>query len=185
MTSRQTPPGLTSISEMVVLNPLGPHQCARCRGSVQASNTSSRGASNRRVKTSSRSAAPAVALLAAIVVLLVLLGFQFAQVFLQTVEALLPEVAIVLHPVGDVFERRRLQPAGSPLGFPRARDQARAFERLEVLGNGGHAHLEGLGQLRDGSLAGDQASQNRAAGRVGQGGEGGAEGVRRHLYLTI
>ena len=61
----------------------------------------SRGASNTRVVTISRSAALLLALLAAMLLLLV---FQFTQIVVQTIEALLPEAAIVLRPVGDFLE---------------------------------------------------------------------------------
>src|SRR3954454_841573 len=54
MTNRQTPPGLTFISWVVVVNPLGPHQLETCLGSVHVANTSSRGASKMRVVTISR-----------------------------------------------------------------------------------------------------------------------------------
>src|SRR6202171_4878659 len=101
MMNRQTPPGLTSISKIVVVKSFGPHQEPMCSGSVQAWKTRSRGASNTRVKTISRSAALVLALLAAMLLLLV---FQFTQIIVQTIEALLPETAIVLRPVGDFLE---------------------------------------------------------------------------------
>src|SRR5216684_8575319 len=56
MHSRQVPPKRTSISHENTLKPWGPHQRIKCSGSVQASKTSSRGASKIRVMTSSRSA---------------------------------------------------------------------------------------------------------------------------------
>src|ERR1700693_232136 len=111
MTSRHAPPGRTSISWIVVRNPFGPYQCGRCFGSVHTLNTSSRGASSRRVVTISRSGVVATArsdicatgdmvlslrfrrcgrvLLAAAFLGLRLLGLfrlQFLQVDLQPVE---------------------------------------------------------------------------------------------------
>src|SRR3954468_12041613 len=123
----------------------------------------------------------AVALLAAMSSLLL---FQVAQIVVQAVEALVPEAAVVLHPVSDLPERTRLERAGAPLRITAARDQSRALEHLEVLGDGGHAHLEGLGQLGDRGLAGCKASQDRAPGGIGEGCEGGAEVVCRHIALN-
>src|SRR4051812_22522355 len=56
MVNRHTPPGRTSISRVVVVNPSGPHHLAICLASVHAANTRSRGASTVRVMTISRSA---------------------------------------------------------------------------------------------------------------------------------
>src|SRR6266498_5718936 len=54
--NRHTPPGRTSISWTVVVKPFGPHHLTMCVLSVHARYTSSRGASNTRDNTSSRSA---------------------------------------------------------------------------------------------------------------------------------
>src|SRR5438132_8410848 len=105
MTNRQTPPGLTSISWMVFVKPLGPHHLATCCGSVHIRNTSSRGASNTRVATISCCPALAAMLLPALVAaMLSLLGLELAQVVVQAIEALIPETPIVLHPVGDLLQ---------------------------------------------------------------------------------
>src|SRR5579871_3650853 len=57
ITIRQAPPTRTSASQTELVQPLGPHHLAKCAGSVQALNTSSRGASKTRVRTTSRSMA--------------------------------------------------------------------------------------------------------------------------------
>src|SRR5712692_9744976 len=119
---RMAPPGRASSSQTGFVNPCGPHHCATCFGSVHTLNTSSRDASKTRVMTSIRSDGSVAGLfLSAMFLLLVL---KFVQVIVQTIEALVPERAIVLHPVGDVLERARLQPAGPPLRLAAARDQA-------------------------------------------------------------
>src|SRR5438045_137948 len=128
---------------MVLVNPFGPHQCAMCRGSVQASNTSARGASKTRDITISRSAAglapgaEADAWLGLFFSLatLVLLGLQLGEVVLESVEAFLPEAAVLLDPGVHVFERAGVETARPPLRLPAARDQAGALEDLEVLGD--------------------------------------------------
>src|SRR5262249_26073396 len=135
---------------IVLVKPRGPHQCTRCSGSVQASNTRLRGASKTRVRTSTRSAAAAVLLPAARFRLLLL---QFTQILVQAVETLLPETPVLLQPVGGVLERTGFEPAGPQLRFTAAGDQTGPLQRLEVLGDGGQAHGEGRGQLHDRGLA--------------------------------
>jgi len=51
------------------------------------------------------------------------------------------------------------------------------FQHLQMLGHRRPAHREGLGDLADARLAQRQPRQDRAAGGVGQGGEGVAERV--------
>src|SRR5258706_4529930 len=99
-----------------------------------ASKTSRRGASKPRVMTISRSVGVvtvnAALVLALLTDMLLLLLLQLAQIVVQTIEALLPEMAVVLHPVGDVFERTCLQPARPPLGLAPAGDQGRVLQNL-------------------------------------------------------
>ena len=146
MVKRHIPPGRTSMDRVVLVKPFGPSQCTRCSGSVHARKTSSRGASNTRVMTISRSAVSGWTLglghrgprwqLGRPP----LLGLQLAQVLVQPVEALFPELAVALQPVGHVLERRGLQPARPPLGLAALGDQPGALEHLEVLGDGRQAH---------------------------------------------
>src|SRR5262245_61567 len=166
MVRRQVPPGRTSISWMVVVKPFGPHHCATCSGFVQASNTSVRGASKRRVSTTSRPAVErASSLLAFTGTILLLLG-ELTQVRVEAVEALLPEAPVEGRPVGDVLEGRRLQPARTPLRLAAAGDQSGALEHLQVLRDRRHAHVERLGELGDGRLARREPRENGAARRV-------------------
>src|SRR5690242_12744141 len=104
---RHFPPGRTSISSATTARPSGPHHCIACLGSVQAANTISRGASRRRVMTSSRSAVSGALGLASLAAIL-LLPLQLAQVIVQAVEALLPEAAIMLDPARHILKRRGL-----------------------------------------------------------------------------
>src|ERR1700756_3191525 len=106
---------------------------------------------------------------------LLLLFFQVAQVFVQTVEALLPETAVVIEPVGDLLEPRPFETAGTPLRVAAAGDEAGALEHLEVLRDGGEAHRERLGELGNRGYARREARQDGPARRIGERGEGGAE----------
>src|SRR6476620_5430946 len=58
--------------------------------------------------------------------------FEGADVFVEPIQPLLPEFAVMPDPVGDVLERRRLEPARTPLRVAAARDQAGAFENFQV-----------------------------------------------------
>src|SRR5262245_17209983 len=156
-----------------------------------ASNTRRAGASNRRVRTISRSEGVVtlkVSLFAARTAgMSLLLRFQVLQVHLELVEASLPDVAIALRPLGDLLERARLDPAGPPLGLAALGDEARALQHAQVLGDAGQAHVERLRQLRDRALALGQARQDGPPGGIGEGGERGAEGVGRHelFYRSV
>src|SRR5215472_17732102 len=98
----QVPPGRISIPAEIVVKPRGPHQRTRCSDSVHILKTSRRGASKTRVMTSSRSAAAvAASAVAAIVVLSVL---QLGEILVEPVEAFVPEAAIMLEPLGGIFE---------------------------------------------------------------------------------
>src|SRR6201998_996165 len=141
MTCRQTPPGRTSISEMVVEKPFGPHHGGAWSAFVHASNTSSRGASTRRASTIARSAVLGSTLVLALLAgMFFFLALKCLQIIVQAVEAFLIEPAVVLHPIGDVLQRARFEPARPPLRVAAARDEARSLQHLEVFGHGREAH---------------------------------------------
>src|SRR5262249_43391238 len=116
-----------SISQESIVIHLGPHQCGTCSGLVTASKTSLRGASKTRVMTISRSdgivsvvglvfGSAMLFLLCFWSSVLRLAALQLAQIFVQPVQALFPVMAIAPHPIGDLLERLRRDPARSPLG---------------------------------------------------------------------
>src|SRR5581483_6481298 len=180
MWMRKTPPGRAPTSQTGFEKPCGPHHCARCFGSVQAFQTSSRGASNTRTRSSCF--ASTLSLLALVTGMRFLLFLQFAQIFVETIEALLPESSIFVDPFGDVFERAGLEVAGTPLGLAATGDQARALQDLEMLGNRRHADVERLRQFGHRGVAGGEPCEDGAAGGIGEGGEGIAQRVGGHLY---
>src|ERR1700687_4203233 len=102
MMNRQVPPALTSISCVVTLNPRGPHQWPMCFGSVHALKTSSRGASIRRERTISRSSVfegfrPVAGLFVA-GIFFSLLSLKLAEIIIQAIEALVPELPVLIDP---------------------------------------------------------------------------------------
>src|SRR5438046_3601451 len=72
---------------------------------------------------------------------------QILQNIVQALEALVPEAPVLSHPLGSLFEARRLQPAGPPLGIAALRDEARGLQHLEVCGEAGEGQV-----VRNGSL---------------------------------
>src|SRR6266704_2818981 len=113
-----------------------------------------------------------------------LLRLQPAQIGVETIEALVPEAAIVLEPLGDVLERGAFETAGPPLRRAAARDQPGALQHLEMLGDGGTAHRERLGELADRALALGQPGEDGAPRRVGECRERGAEAIGRHAVMN-
>src|SRR5262249_23641118 len=160
-TKRQAPPGRRSIWHTGSVQPLGPYQCGTWSGLVKASKTSRRGAAKRRVMTISRSDGVANVVAPGLpgVAMTLLPGFHVLEVLVQPCEALVPEAAIALGPRGHVLNRSRLEPAGAALRVPALADQTGAFEHPEVLGDGGPAHRERLGEFLD---------RGRALGEAGE-----------------
>src|SRR5580658_10246729 len=167
--------------------PFIPHHGLMRASSVNARHTRSRGASKTRLMTSTRSAGSAAMLFFAAIFLFLRVRFallQLAQIVLEAIERLLPETAIVFEPVRRVLERSGGEPAWTPLRLAAALDKASALQHFEVLGNGGHAHLEGLGQLGHGGLARSEAGEDRAASRIGQRRESRVELLGRCVLLN-
>src|SRR5262249_39756660 len=106
-----------------------------------------------------------------------LLFLQLMQVFVESIETFLPELSVVLHPVGDLAQRAGVELAGTPLRVAAARDEPGPLEDLEVLGDRGEAHVKRLRELRHRRLALHQALENGAPCRIGERGEGQAERV--------
>ena len=90
----------------------------------------------------------------------------------------------MLHPVGHLFQWSGREPARPPLRLAAARDQASPLQHLEMFGDGRHAHLEWLGQLRNRSFARGQTCQDGPPCRIGEGGEGGAEVIGGLMILN-
>src|SRR5512143_1859228 len=145
MTKRHTPPARISNKCVVVVNPFGPHHCARCLGSVHAEKTRSRGASNTRVPMIEHGSVSRSMLFFAATFFL--LRLQNTQIIVEPVETLFPEPAILLEPVVRFLERGSLDPAWPHLGIAAACDQTSALEHFQMLGNRRQTHVERLGEL--------------------------------------
>src|SRR4029453_2350518 len=104
-TKRHGPPGRRSISQTGIVQPSGPSsQFGTCSEFVQASQTSSRGASKARVISSSRSDTVVRVVSPTFVVdILPLLSLELLQVLVEPFVALIPEAPVVLCPLGHLF----------------------------------------------------------------------------------
>ena len=91
---------------------------------------------------------------------------------------------IVLGPLGDLLERRRLEPARAPLRLAASGDQAGALEHPEVLRDGRAAHRERRRKLLDRGRALGEAGEDRPARGVGEGREVMLRVSVAMLYLT-
>src|SRR5688572_28172918 len=110
---------------------------------------------------------------------------QLVKVFIEPVKSFFPEAAVLLYPGGNFLEWIGLEPAGSPLRVATTRDETGVFEHLEVFRNGGQAHLERCGQLGDRRLAGAEAGEDGAPGRIGESSEGGIKVVGCHSVVNL
>src|SRR5712691_10421876 len=113
MPKRWRPPTRKSISHVGTVKPVGPYQRMNCSGSVHARHTSSSGASKTRSTAGPCASVPTGTLSLAVIASLLLL--HLLQVYIEPIEALVPEPPVLLHPVVDLFERARLEPARAPL----------------------------------------------------------------------
>src|SRR6516162_1746975 len=186
MRAEKAPPTRNSPRFSLKVKPSGQDHCASICGSVQARNTSSRGALKVRRMFSSRSAA----LFRTLASMWLLLSLQLAEVAVETAEAPLPVATVALGPLRHLAQRRRLQAAGPRLSAAPAAHESGALEHLQVLGDRRLAHGEGARQLHHTRLAGRQAREDGTARRIGERGEGVVEApLRRHFikpfgYIT-
>jgi len=79
---------------------------------------------------------------------------------IEPVETLLPRSPRVLGPGGDLDERFRTQPAGSPLSIATATDQPGPLEDLQMTGDGRETDRVRLGQLEHRCLTVGQATHD-------------------------
>src|SRR5262245_17441928 len=125
MTKRQTPPGRKSKACVVVVKPLVTTIAPDVPG------RSIRGASSTREPTIERgSCSRSILFLSAttfLPFLLFLFALQHLQIAVETIEALFPKPTIFLQPLVGFLESAHINPAGTHLCIPSARDEAGAL----------------------------------------------------------
>src|SRR5438552_8315725 len=113
-----------------------------------------------------------------------LLRFQLIEQCVELLEFAFPDLPIALQPFVRFGERSDLDPARPSLGGTAARNQLRTLQYLEVLGNGGLAHLERLGQLGHRGVALGKTRENRSSCGIGERREGYIQAAGRRLFIT-
>src|ERR1700754_2883982 len=112
-----------------MVQPSGPSiQFGTCSASVNASKTSLRGASNTRVIATSLSEGVVNVVVPASFVVSMILLLHLLQVCVQPGVAGVPELSVVLGPLSDLTQRRRLEPARAPLSLPSPGDETCPLE---------------------------------------------------------
>jgi hypothetical protein len=102
-------------------------------------------------------------------------GAFFEQQRFQPIQAGVPEGLVSPQPFVGCAQRCGIQMAHMDAAKHLARDEAGAFERLDVLGRRRQRHAQRLGQLANGLLALRQAMEHLPPRRVTQGVEDGIE----------
>src|SRR5262245_12205171 len=159
-TNRYRPPSRRSTVHEVRFQPRAPYHRVSSGGWVNASKTSRAGAVKDRVSTISRSVG--------IVTVSSVIALHLRQQRVEALVALLPVQPKVLQPRGDLLQGLWREPARAALLVATAGDEPGPLQDLEVLGDGGLAHLERGRQFGDRRVAGRQAGEDRAPGRIGE-----------------
>src|SRR5579863_4721004 len=164
MMNSHSPPWRNSNAFVVIVNPLGPNQWARCLASVKASNTRRGGPSIVRERTISRSATDSSLGLAAMQLLLFL---QFLHIGIEPVKALVPEMLEPADPLVNGLEPSRVQ-AVAPL-LPRLphSHQSHRPQHAQVLGGAGLRDPQRVRQVVHRALTPLEQQQNLPALRLG------------------
>jgi hypothetical protein len=106
-----------------------------------------------------------------------LLSLQFVQIQFQAIQALLPEPAIFVHPIGGSLQRSSFKSARALLRPADACDQAGAFEDFEMLGNRRQRKRIRLCKFVNRFLTTGQLRQNSPSGGVSQRGKSCTEQI--------
>jgi hypothetical protein len=102
-------------------------------------------------------------------------GFRFAQLALESVEAIGPKALIEAQPSVGLCQAVGVEAAKMlpPLHGPA--HEAGTFERLHVLGGAGERHAQRRGKVAYRQFAAGQTAQHSSPGRVGESMEDGVE----------
>src|SRR5215831_1501020 len=93
------------------------------------------------------------------------------QKLVKLAEPPCPERSLFLHPLRHGLQRFGIERKQMLAPALAASDQVGSFQKSDVLGNGVQRNRKGRGNIGDPRLAGGQPSQDRPAGRIGQGGQ--------------
>lgn len=108
-------------------------------------------------------------------------SLHLRQQGIEALEVPFQHLAILFKPVSGFSQGLGFEAARTALSVAAARDEPSALQDLEVLGNGGLAHFERLGEFRNGSFARSQAGENGAPGGIGERRKSGVEAIGFHI----
>src|SRR5260370_29837787 len=74
------------------------------------------------------------------------------QVFVESLETVVPKPPVLRHPIGRLLQAGAIQPARPPLRLPALPHQPRVLQNFQMLLDAGKAQAEQFGQFRDRSL---------------------------------
>src|SRR2546429_4826982 len=89
------------------------------------------------------------------------------QVFVESLETLVPKLSVLPHPIGGLFQAGGVQAAWPPLRLPALPDQSCVLQHFQVFRDAGKAQVERPGKLRDRRLTLRKTSQYRSPRGVG------------------
>src|ERR1700674_3680462 len=90
------------------------------------------------------------------------------QVFVESLETLVPKPLVLPHPIARLLQARAVQPAWTPLGFSALPDQPRPLQHFQMFRDAGKTQVERFGQFRDRSLSLGKTRQDRSPGGLGE-----------------
>ena len=85
-----------------------------------------------------------------------LFGLDLLEIRVKAIEALFPELAVVVNKGGNFDQRGSFEVARPPLGLPGAPDKSGSLKYFEVFGDGRKGHVKGLGEFGNRSFARSQ-----------------------------
>ena len=107
---------------------------------------------------------------------------KLVQILIQAIEALLPEAAILVHPIGDLLSGPASNRQGRDCATrPREIRPARS-STLRCLETAGRVISKGSANSLTDASPRSEARQDRAPGRIRKGRKRAVEGVRLHLH---
>ena len=109
---------------------------------------------------------------------------MIAEQVVELAEGTFPVFAVALQPGVGFGQRLSFEARRAALGVDAARDQPRALQHFEVLRDRRLTHRERRGELGDRRLAAGELRQDRAAGRIGERGEGCIEAFGGGVCIT-
>jgi hypothetical protein len=109
--------------------------------------------------------------------------FLLADIRGQTIQGVLPENPIMLHQLGDFFERSRVQRAHMAASLAPLLQETCSLQIREMLGNSLLGHVEGFSQFAYSRGSSGKPAEDRPARRVGESRKGDAQSIHNRMVV--